>query len=62
MNKPDNVKQVRIAYEFMDNSETSIDPAAIATLDQALIIKNIYSRLVEYDDNGNAKISLRNRS
>lgn len=58
MKKNHTIEQVRVAYGLSGIEENSLDPASIETIDQALIIDNIYSHLVEYDDNGDLQAGL----
>ena len=44
-------RKLRMAY-FFGTSEISLDPGKIETIFQYEMIRNLYSRLVEYDENG----------
>ncbi|GIL16950.1 MAG: hypothetical protein BroJett040_07010 [Oligoflexia bacterium] len=46
------IEEVRIAYSFTPGQIPDLDPAEISMIDQALLIDNLYSHLIEYDENG----------
>ena len=58
MKKSHNISEVRIAYPFDGVEDTKLDPASIEIINQSLVLGNIYSRLVEYDYNGNLQAGL----
>lgn len=52
------IDEVRIAYTIAALDESSLDPASIEMIDQALLIDNIYSHLVQCDDEGNIQAGI----
>lgn len=50
-NKKSNNMNLRIGYEF-NQPTRSLDPANIVDIYQSNLIENLYSRIVEYDSNG----------
>lgn len=52
------IDEVRVGYYFDYMSINDIDPAEIKTFEPAQILNNIYSRLIEYDGQGNLQAGL----
>lgn len=47
------IESIRIAYDISSASIPKVDPAEVRSFPQGLLIDNLYSKLVEYDANGN---------
>jgi ABC-type oligopeptide transport system substrate-binding subunit len=56
----DNMFTIKIAY-YYNESALGLDPANIQTIYQANLIENIYSRLLEYNSEGQLECVLCNR-
>jgi len=52
------LSKARVAYPIGQISVEELDPAKIEVLGQALLIDNLYSHILEYDDSGNIQAGI----